>query len=382
VTQKRLNSDESDDGGPIKRIPIAEPCLGAAELDNVTKAVESGWISSAGSFVAEFEEAFSRYCGVEFGVATSSGTTALHLALVALGIHEDHEVLVPSLTFAATANAVVYTGAKPVFVDSHSDYWCLDPEKLEDAVTGRTRAVIPVHLYGHPCDMDAILSIAEKHGLLVIEDAAEAHGADYKGRKAGSFGRISCFSFYGNKIITTGEGGMCLTSDVAVAERMRILRDHGMAPNRRYWHDMVGFNYRMTNLQAAIGVAQVARLDEFLVQKRSIWQYYSANLADLEEDGLLALPHPQPWAAQSYWLYTVLIRGGIGRDELIKSLANRGIETRPAFQPLHLMSPYGGGQVLPIAEELARTGLSLPSSIQLSEEELAVVVDGLRSLLY
>ena len=249
----------------LKMIPIAEPLLEEEELNNVMEAVKSGWISSKGKFIPEFEENFARYCGVKHSVATSNGTVALHLALATLGIKEGDEVIVPTLTFIATANAVRYTGAKPVFVDSNPDYWCIDPEKIEGAITPKTRAIIPVHLYGHPCDMEAIMAVAKKHDLYVIEDAAEAHGAEHKGRKVGSFGDIACFSFYGNKIITTGEGGMCLTDDEILAERMRILRDHGMNPGKRYWHDIVGFNYRMTNMQAAIGVAQLEKIDRVIL---------------------------------------------------------------------------------------------------------------------
>jgi len=220
-------------------IPVAEPSLGEEELNNVIEAVKSGWVSSKGKFIEEFEENFSSYCGRKYGVATSNGTVALQLALKALGIDKEDEVIVSDLTFIATANAITYCNAKPVFVDSHPDYWCIDPEKIEEKITSKTIAIIPVHLYGHPCDMDAIMDIAERHGLYVIEDAAEAHGAEYKGKKVGSFGDVSCFSFYGNKIITTGEGGICLTDNDELAESMKALRDHAMDPNRRYWHDVV-----------------------------------------------------------------------------------------------------------------------------------------------
>ena len=252
------------------KIPIAEPDIGQEEIRNVTEAVKSGWISSKGQFIKDLEEQFARYFNVNFGASTSNGTSALHLALDALGIKMGDEVIVPTLTFIASANVVKYTGARPVFVDSHPDYWCIDPEKIEEKITDRTKAIMPVHLYGHPCDMDPIVRIAKKHDLFIVEDCAEAHGAEYRGKKVGSFGIISCFSFYGNKIITTGEGGMCLTNDKELAEKIRILRDHGMSPEKRYWHDVVGFNYRMTNLQAAIGVAQLAKLDKFIEKKRKI----------------------------------------------------------------------------------------------------------------
>lgn len=356
-------------------IPVAEPALGAGELNNVIAAVKSGWISSKGEFIPRFEEGFARYCGAKFGVATANGTVALHLALTALGIGKGDEVIVPTLTFIATANAVRFTGAKPVFVDSRPDYWCLAPEKLEVAITPKTRAIIPVHLYGHPCDIEAVMDIARRHRLYVIEDAAEAHGAEYKGRRVGSFGDVNCFSFFGNKIITTGEGGMCLTDDESLAKKMKILRDHGANPDRRYWHDVVGFNYRMTNMQAAVGVAQVHRLDEFVKKKREIAGWYAGALKGLEEKGWLKL-HPQmPWAKCVYWMYSVLIEPdfGVNRDDVMVRLAQRGIETRPFFYPLTVMPPYRGEGDFPVAQELSGKGLNLPSSVNLAREDVEKV---------
>ena len=258
-----------------RRIPVAEPALGQEELDNVVAAMKSGWISSLGAFIPEFERDFAAFSGAAHGVAVANGTVALHLALLAAGIGPGDEVLMPSLTFVATASAARYCGGVPVFVDSDPATWQLDPAALEAAVTPRAKAVIAVHLYGHPCDMDAIRAIAARHGLTVIEDAAEAHGARYRGRPVGALGAIGCFSFYGNKIITTGEGGMCLTDDPAVAEHLRLLRDHGMDPKRPYWHDIVGYNYRMTNLQAAVGVAQVKKIGGFIAKKREMAAWYA-----------------------------------------------------------------------------------------------------------
>jgi len=356
-------------------IPIAEPALGEEELNNVIAAVRSGWVSSKGRFIPEFQERFATYCGVRYGVATSNGTVALHLALAALGIGEGDEVIVPTLTFVATANAVTYTRARPIFVDSHPDYWCIDPEKIEAVITPKTKAIIPVHLYGHPCNMEAIMDIAHRHGLYVIEDAAEADGAEFKGKKVGSFGNINCFSFYGNKTITTGEGGMCLTNDSQLAEKMRILRDHGMNPNRKYWHDIIGFNYRMTNMQAAVGVAQVRKLDEFVEKKRQIARWYFNRLKALADKGLIKLPPQMPWAKCSYWMYSILIQDAFGstRDELIALLERNGIETRPLFYPLHLMPPYNEGKSFPVAEELSREGLNLPSGVKLKESDIELV---------
>ena len=365
------------------RIPVAEPYIGDEELKNVIEAVKSGWISSKGKFIEEFEREFARYCGVKYGVATANGTAALHLALKALGIGKGDEVIVPALTFVATANAVTYCNAKPVFVDSHPEYWCINPEKIEEKITPKTKAIIPVHLYGHPCDMDRIMEIARNHNLYVIEDAAEAHGAEYKGRKIGSFGDISCFSFYGNKMITTGEGGMCLTNNEELAERMRYLRDHAMSKNRRYWHETVGFNYRMTNLQAAIGVAQLKRLDEFIEKKRQIAKWYAEELKELEEKELVKLHPEMEWAKCVYWMYSILIedKAKVSRNELMKKLENMGIETRPFFVPMHLLPMYNSGEKLPIAEDLAERGLNLPSSASLKLDQIKQISKRVRVIM-
>lgn len=362
-------------------IPLIEPSLGEEELNNVVKAVKSGWISSKGNFVKEFEQNFARHHGMNNSVATSNGTVALHLALKALGIGKGDEIVVPVLTFAATANAVLYCNAQPVYVDSHPDYWCVDPEKIEDKVTKNTKAIIPVHLYGHPCDMDWIMDIAEDNDLYVVEDAAEAHGAQYKGKKVGTFGNISCFSFYGNKIMTTGEGGICLAEDESLIEEMNILRDHGMDPHKRYWHDRIGFNYRMTNLQAAIGVAQLKRLEEFLDKKREISRLYANNLKEFAVDDRLVLHPEMPWAKCAFWLYTILIEDkfGVDRNKIIKELELKTAECRPLFYPLHLMPPYKNSQKYGIAENLSLKGMSLPSSISLTEEQIQIISEKIKS---
>lgn len=360
-------------------IPVAEPFIGIEEKENILKAFESGWISSKGDFIQEFEESFSDYAGVEYGVATSNGTSALHLALAALGVGKGDEVITPTLTFVSTANAVAYTGAKPVFCDAHPDYWCINPELIEEKVTEKTKAIIPVHLYGHPCDMDPILEIAEDHDLFVVEDCAEAHGAEYKGKKVGGFGDISCFSFYGNKVITTGEGGMCLTGDENLRDKMRILRDHGTTPGKHYWCDVIGFNYRMTNLQAAIGCAQVEKIDEIIERKRKLASRYSKLLADVKG---VTLPPQEHWAKNVYWMYSILIEGdfGISRDEVIKKLAEKEIESRPFFPPIHKFKMYGTGEIHPVAEEFSEKGVNLPSSVNLSTKDLDYVVEKISSL--
>ena len=351
------------------KIPVAEPSIGDAELNLVIEAVRSGWVSSKGRFIEEFEEKFAKYIGVRYGIATSNGTTALHLALTALGIKQGDEVIIPTLTFVAVANAVIYTGAKPILIDSHPDYWCIDLSKIEERITKKTKAIIPVHLYGHPCDMT---KIAGNHNLYVIEDCAEAHGAKYKDKKVGCFGDIACFSFYGNKIITTGEGGMCLTNREELAEKMRVLRDHGMDPNRKYWHEVIGFNYRMTNLQAALGVAQIEKIDEFMKRKRKIARTYNSLLKDIKG---ITLPPEMPWAKNVYWLYSILVdekEFGISRDKLMINLAENGVETRRFFYPIHTMPPYKkyADDDFHVAERLSSCGINLPSGIKLTKEEI------------
>ena len=355
------------------RIPVAEPEIGEDELQNVMTAVKSGWVSSKGPFIEKFEEKFSSYIGVKHGVATSNGTAALHLALAALQTKRRDEVLVPALTFASVANTVLYVGAKPVFVDSHPDYWCINPSKVEKKITKKTKAIIPVHLYGNPCNMNPLMKIAKDYNLYVIEDCAEAHGAEYKGRKVGTFGDIACFSFYGNKIITTGEGGMCLTNDEDLAQKMRLLRDHGMNVEKRYWHEVVGFNYRMTNLQAALGVAQLEKIENFIERKRKIAKIYDSFLKNVQ--GIVL--HPEmPWAKNVYWLYSILIDDksyGISRNGLMEKLAKNGVETRCFFYPIYLMPPYKRYAVncrFPITEKLSSSGINLPSSVKLTEKEI------------
>lgn len=358
-------------------IPVYEPTIGEEELNNVIKAVKSGWISSKGEFIHRFEEDFSKYCGVKHGVTCSNGTAALHLALTALGIKEGDEVLVPTLTFVSTANTVLFAGGKPVFVDSVPDYWCMDPEKMEEAINKHTKAVIPVHLYGHPCEMRKILKIAKDNDLFVIEDAAESHGALYEGQKVGSFGDVNCFSFYGNKTMTTGEGGMCVTNNEEVAETIRILRDHGMDPKRRYWYNRVGFNYRVTNIQAAIGLAQLEKLDANIEKKRRIAKWYADGLRDLESAGAISLHPEMPWAMNIYWMYSILIEDGfpLFRDGLIDRLEEEGVETRPFFYPIHTLPMYNHNERFQVSEEIARKGINLPSSANLRREDVETIIE-------
>jgi perosamine synthetase len=360
--------------------PVAEPKFGDAELRYVSECILTGWVSSAGKFVTRFEEQFSEFCETEFAVSSSSGTTALHLSLLALGIGPGNEVIVPSFTFISTANAVTFTGAKPVFVDSEPSTWNINPVEIKKAITAKTKAIIPVHVYGHPANMDPILDIAGEYNLGVVEDAAEAHGALYKGKKVGSFGDMGMFSFYGNKIITTGEGGMIVTDNKDLAEKIRILRDHGMDPKQRYWHSVLGYNYRMTNIQAALGVAQMERIDQIIKQKRINATLYSRGLQNIPG---ITLPPEAVWAKNIYWMYSILIdekEFGISSKELGKQLKDRGIETRPLFPSVHQQPIYNTGQNLPVCEKLSRCGLSLPSSVNLNGDEIKRVTGEIGNL--
>jgi perosamine synthetase len=359
-------------------IHVASPDLSGSESDYVHQCIESTWISSVGSFIAEFEECIAKLAGTRHAVATSSGTTALHLALAGCGVGPGDEVVVPALTYVATANAVRYCGATPVFADVEPDTMNLDPAELERVVGPRTAAVVPVHLYGHPADMGAICSVADEHGLTVVEDAAEAHAATLDGQPVGSFGTAGMFSFFGNKILTTGEGGAVTTDDDDLVERLRLLRGQGMDPERRYWFPIVGFNYRMTNVAAAIGVAQFERLDPMLERRREIADLYDELLG---EDPRFTLPVERQGARRVDWLYTVRV-GGVSADRrnaLIDALAADGIETRPVFYPLHELPPYAAeGQAFPVAEQLAAEGISLPTHVRLTDDDVRVVVAALR----
>ena len=366
----------------VPRIPIAAPLIGEEEIANVMEAMRAGWISSLGAFIAQFEREFADLCGVRHGVAVSNGTVSLHLALVAAGVGPGDEVIVPSLTFVATANVVRYCGAIPVFVDAEPATWQLDPAALEARITARTRAIIPVHLYGHPCDMDPIRAVARCHNLAVVEDAAEAHGAEYRGRRVGSLGAIGCFSFYGNKIITTGEGGMCVTDDDALAERLRLLRDHGMDPKRSYWHEIIGFNYRMTNLQAAVGVAQTKKMLGFIEKKRQIAAWYAESLGPLARAARLTLHPEAAWARNVYWMYSVILSDDCPSLDVVRARLNdRGVDSRPFFHPVHTLPPYADGRHLPVAEHLASRGLNLPSGTGLSRVDVERVARALGEAL-
>lgn len=361
-------------------IPVAEPLLGDKELAYVTDCVKSGWVSSLGKYVRDFESRFAAYCGVKYGVATFNGTVALHLLAATLNLGPGDEVIMPSLTFVATANAIRYTGATPVFVDSERDTWNLDPNTVEAAITPRTKAIIAVHLYGHPADMDPLREIAGRRGVWLLEDAAEAHGALYKGRPVGSLSDAAIFSFYGNKIITTGEGGIIVTDNQAWAERAFFLENQGRYADNPYYHPEVAFNYRMTNIQGAIGLAQLERIEELLAIRGRNAAHYNRRLAYIPG---LTLPPCQPWATNVYWMYSVVVEDefGLSRDDLRVKLRQAGIDTRPFFYPVHTLPMYQTGQSLPVAEKLGRRGINLPSGATLTAEQIDYICDTLMSLV-
>lgn len=361
-------------------IPVYRPELKGKELRYITNCIKSGWISSIGSYVIGFEKGFARYCNTRYAVSTCNGTVSLHLALVALGVGKGDEVIVPSLTFVATANSVVYTGAKPVFVDIDLETWCIDPEKIEEKITKNTKAIIPVHLYGHPCDMGSILNIAKRYNLRVIEDCAEAHGALYNGKRVGGFGDVGCFSFYGNKIITTGEGGMATTNNKGIYERLLYLKDHAMSKKKRYYHPDIGFNYRLTNMQAAVGLAQLEKIEKFIDKKRMIASWYNKRLSHISG---IKTPPEKPWAKNVYWMYSVLIdkNSGISRDEFMKRLLKRGIDTRPFFYPIHKLPPYRKNLSLPNTEKVSGQGVNLPSFPALKEKEVDFICNNIKAIL-
>jgi perosamine synthetase len=363
----------------LPRIPVAAPVLDGREAEYVAECLTTGWISSNGRFVEAFERAFAERCGVRHAVACCNGTAALHLALMGLGVGAGDEVIVPTLTYIASANAVRYCQGTPVFADNDTATFNLDPAGLEARITARTRAIMPVHLYGHPVDMDPVLDIARRHGLHVVEDAAEAIGALYKGRPVGALGDVGVFSFFGNKIITTGEGGMVTTDDDAVAARLRLLRGQGMDPERRYWFPVIGYNYRMTNVAAAIGLAQLERIDHHLAARRRVAEGYDRRLGDLR--GRVILPRTEPWAVHAHWMYTIVLGDSVGpsRDEVMARMDAQGVETRPVFYPMHVMPPYREADgAYPRAEACAARGVNLPTHGLLTDEDLDRVCKALR----
>lgn len=373
LTIKRIPIRENEG----KIIPVCEPCLIGNEKKYINDCLESNWISSAGKYITLFEQKFAEQCGADYALSCSNGTTALHLALIVFDIKAGDEVIVPAFTMIATANAVRYTGATPVFVDAELDTWNMDADRIEEKITPNTKAIIPVHTYGHPCDMDKIRELARKYNLLVIEDAAEAHGAEHKGQKIGGIGDATCFSFYANKIITTGEGGMITTNNKEFYEKAVILRDHAFSADKHFWHQYLGYNFRMTNLQAAIGLAQMENFDELVNRRIQNANLYMSLLQGI--DGIVFPPN-HPSVKNVFWMFGMLVteQAKITRDELRCRLAENGIETRTFFIPIHLQPIYYNPNLedsFPNAEYLCKYGLYLPSSGNLRKEDIMYITD-------
>ena len=359
-----------------KKVPVCAPLLGGREVELVTECIRSSWISSVGPYVQEFERQFSKFCETTHGVTTNSGTTALHLALAALRIGKGDEVILPTFTMIASINAIEYTGAAAVLIDADPHTWNMDVSLMREKVSEKTRAIMPVHIYGHPTDMGPVIELADEHDLRVVEDAAEAHGALYKGRKAGSMGDVGSFSFYSNKIITTGEGGMNVTNDLELAERMRWLRAHAFGrEGKHFWHEELGYGYRMTSLQAAVGLAQMEKIDEMVRRRIEHAHLYNELLSDLSKKEI-TMPPETKWGKNVYWMYSILLNDSSKRDSLMTWLDKRGIETRTFFYPIHHQPYYANRyrqQEFPVADDLSKRGINLPSGNGLTEEEIRYV---------
>lgn len=367
-------------------IPASEPLLSANTVRYVEECLNSGWISSEGHFIQEFEKSWACYCGMPHGVAVSSGTAALQIAMKCLGLQAGDEVIMPTFTIISCALAVIEAGANPVLVDADPGTWCMDVSQVESKITSRTRAILPVHTYGHPVDMDPLSDLACEHNLLIVEDAAEAHGAEYKRRKVGGLGDLSCFSFYANKIITCGEGGMVLARSDDHAEHLRSLRNLSFRSDRRFYHTELGYNYRLTNLQAAIGLSQVEQIDNHLARKRRMGAAYNERLKGIS---CIQLPAEESWAKNVYWMYGVVLdeSAGMNAEEFAKHLYERGIDTRPFFTGMHEQPVFKEmglftNEHYPVAEKLARQGLYLPSGLTLTESQMDLVCEAVRKVLH
>ena len=378
----------------MQLIPVNERSLGGRELDYVTECVRTGWISSTGRFVREFEEKWANYCGMKYGISVSNGTTALQVAVRCLNLKPGDEIIMPTFTIISCALAIVEAGGIPVLVDCDPRTWCMDVKQVKDKITKRTRALLPVHIYGHPVDMDPLLALADQHDLIIIEDAAEAHGAEYLSerdtsrfswRRCGGLGHISTFSFYANKLITTGEGGMVLTNNNDYADRVRGLRNLCFRHDRRFYHTELGYNFRLTNLQSAIGLAQMERIDEIIARKRWMGAAYTRRLSKIPT---LQLPVQESWARQVYWMYGIVLNESTGMDAsaFAHRLKEKGVDTRPFFlgmheQPVFRNAGLFAGETYPVAERIARQGLYLPSGLTLSVEQLDHICTSVEELL-
>jgi perosamine synthetase len=355
-------------------IPVYAPDLTGNEKKYVNECLDSTWISSKGEFIGRFEKSFCDFTASKYSSTCSNGTVAIHLALVALGIGPDDEVIVPTLTYIASVNAIAYTGAKPIFVDSAADTWQISVEDVRAKITSRTRAIMAVHLYGQPCDLPTLRALADEHQIFLIEDCAEAFGSYIGAQHVGNFGHIATYSFFGNKTITTGEGGMVVTNDNTLHDRVVHYKGQGLAKHRQYWHDVIGYNYRMTNICAAIGLAQIERASLFLEKKRVLAQNYANALEKLGLGYLQEIPG----TTNSYWMFAMLVSDASEREPLRQALENAGIETRPVFYPVHTMPMYSTRfQHFPIAEDIGWRGINLPSSPNLTIEKQKFIIEKL-----
>ena len=367
-------------------INVCEPTFMGNELKYVMECMKSGWISSSGKFIKKFEDNFSEYCGVNYGVSCTSGTTAIHLALEAMEIGKGDEVIIPTFTMIGACNAVIYSGARPVLVDSELETWNMDTSKIEEKITKRTKAIMVMHTYGHPVYLDKVRELSNNYNIPIIEDAAEAHGAEYKGKKTGGLGDVACFSFYANKLLTTGEGGMVVTSNEKWAENARLLRNHYFG-EPRFLHKKVGYNYRLTNLQAAIGLAQLEKIEYYVKCRRNNAKIYNKLLKNV--NGLRTPPEAK-WAKNVYWMYGLLVEEefGISMPELRQKLGKKGIDTRTFFIGMHKQPAYHGNDKrfpdtsgdYPISDELERKGFYLPSSSHLTKEEIIKIAAVIKSI--
>ena len=360
-----------------KFIPVYQPYIQEEESKFLQDCLNTGWISSKGKYIDLFEKSFAKYLNAKYALTTSNGTVALHLALATIGIKEGDEVLVPNLTFAASVNSIIYTGATPVLIDCDPDTFNIDTNLIENKITSKTKAIMVVHLYGLPVNMNLIKSIADKHNLIIIEDSAESFGSEFKGKKVGTFGRLSTFSFYGNKTITTGEGGMVIFKNKKDYEKAKILRDHGMNPNKTYWHEFLGFNYRMTNLQASVGYAQLKKSNLIIEKKINLAQNYIHRLKKI--DGI-KFQKETDFNKNTYWLVTIIVeenKFGASRDSLRSFLNKNNIDSRPVFFPINLMPPYKKYNIgsFPNSLFVSKNGLSLPSYPSLSIDEIKRICD-------
>lgn len=361
----------------LRMIPVSTPLLNGNEEKYILECIRSSWISSRGTFIKRFEDSFKAHIGSKYAVACSSGTAALHLALAALNLQRKDEVIIPTFTMISTANVVSYLGAQPVLIDADPITYNLDVNKIENKITKYTKAIMPVHTYGLAAKMDKILALAKKYSLFVIEDAAEAHGGEYQSRKVGSFGDMGCFSFYGNKIITTGEGGMVTTNNKTLARKVRLLRDFAFSRERHFWHRYLGYNYRMTNLQAAVGLAQSERFKQLLKLRIKNAEYYNNLLKNIKG---IRLPPKIKGIKNVYWMYAILVEDefGIDRDALRRHLAECSIETRTFFIPMHLQPiyyPRYKKEKFPVAENLCKRGMYLPSGATLKKKDIEYIAD-------